>query len=235
MPEFTLIVLAAIVANLLTPTVKYLWRCIARFVRRHYLWHDSTQRRIGKRRHWRKAGNLRKYTHRIVAALLSNLIDIEFIEWREAINKNNARLYRKSSFTERWVRHSQANIEECLVDPSYNQFLELMMDEDIARFSAENKPWGNAFRRWAEKTQREFDEYKQECNENIELIDNKDRYESILEWGFMWKYPPHIVARIYEDKTLPFPEDYHIHVEGNRSYDFGHIYRYMEKMFPKGA
>ena len=94
--DFTLIVLAAIVANLLTPTVKYLWRCVARYFRRHYIWLDSTRRFIGNRHHWRKTGKLRKHMHRLLEIAASNLIDIEYIEWREAINKNNARLYRQS-------------------------------------------------------------------------------------------------------------------------------------------
>ena len=232
--EVTLIVVGAIIANLLTPAIKRLWRSAVRYGRRHYLWRDSTQRIIRNRRNWRKTSNTRKVTHRLISAI-ANLLDIEFIEWREAINENNARLHRKSTFTKRWERHSLANIQECLVDPSYNQFLELLMDEDLARFSAENKPLGNALIKWAEKDRREFAEYKREYNEHIKVafVDNTERYESVLHWGFMSNHPPVIAAKVYEEKSLSFPEDFHKHCEGGRSYDFGHINEFINKKFPE--
>ena len=154
MSEISLIIMGAIIANILTPAVKYLWQRAARYGRRHYLWRDSTQQIIRKRRYWRKTSNATKSTHRFIAALASNMLDIEYIEWREAINKNNTKLYRKSAFTKRWERHSQENIDDCLVNPSYNQFLELKMDEDTAKLSAENKPMDDAFRKWVQRDRR---------------------------------------------------------------------------------
>lgn len=236
MPQFAVIVLAAIVANILTPTVKYLWRSIARFFRRHYLRHDSTQRIICKRRHWRKTSNLRKHVHHFITALLSNLIDIEYIEWREAISKNNARLYRQSVRTTRWTRFSQERLEDCLVDPSYDQYLELLMDEVSARFLAENKPIAvRAIEKGLTKTSKEFDQHKREYDKHIELdfIANRNRYESLLHWGFMSNHPPHIVARVYEEQSLSFPEDLHTRSEGGRSFYVAHIYRFMDENFPE--
>ncbi len=235
MPEFTLIVLAAIVANLLTPTVSRLWRCAVRYVRRYYVWLDSTQRLISNHRHWRKTGRLRKYTHRLIEVFASNLLDIEYIAWREAINKNNAKLFRQNSRTTRWERYSNANIKDCLVNPSYNQFLALKMDEDTANYYVENKPIGNrALNECLQKSNQEYDDYKREFDKHIEYVKNDNRYKSVLYWGYMSNRPPLIAASVYEEKNLPFPEDYHIHVEGVRSYSVGHIYRFINKRFPRG-
>ena len=100
--------------------------------------------------------------HRVLETVASNLIDIDYVEWREAITKNNARLYRQSVRTARWDKYSHSNIEDCIVNPSYSQFLELMMDEDSAKVSAENKPFGEAFRKLGEKHRREYWAYKDE-------------------------------------------------------------------------
>ena len=109
-----------------------------------------------------------------------------------------------------------------------------MMDEDSARLLAENKPIGDALKKWAENDRREFDDYKSEFNKHIEIIDieKQGRYESVLYWGFMSNLPPDIAAKIYEENTLSFPEDLHLDVEDRGSFSVGHIYRFIHKKFP---
>ena len=226
--------MSLITVNISIPGTKHLRRRVVRYFRRQYIWLDSSQRIIHERRNWRETSALRMHTHRLIAALAGTIIDTEYIEWKEIITENNARLFRQSSRTPRWERYSQANMEDCIVNPCYNQFLELMMDEDIAKYFAENKPIGDtAIKKGLEKSTRDYDEYKREYNMHIKFIDNKERYESVLWWGYMSNRRPFIIARVYEEKTLPFPEDFHF--ASGRSFDFSHIYRFINKEFPKEA
>ena len=79
----------------------------------------------------------------------------------------------------------------------------------------------------------ELDIYKLEYDKHIEFVDNNERYESVLHWGFMSNLPPNKAAKVYDEKTLSFPEDLHIHFEGVRSIDVGHVYRFIDKKFPE--
>ena len=225
----------SISVDLSIPGTKHLRRRLVRYFRRRYMWLDSTQRIISKRRNWRKTSNLRMNMHRLLVALASNLIDSEYIEWNENTTSNNTRLYRQSVRTPRWERFSRTNIEDCIVDPSYDQFLQLKMDEDLARYLAQNEPMGDCLTKWAEKDKREMVEYKLEYNRHIdiELIDNRERYESVLLWGYLSNLPPDIAAKVYEQKTLFFPEDLHVDVEGGRSFGIEHINDFIRKTFPE--
>ncbi len=232
MTEITKYVLAAVADYLLMPTISRCWLCFVRFARRRYVWLDSTQRIISNRRHWRETGSVRVYMHRAIEVFAGKL-DIEFVAWRTATNTNNTRLHRRSIRTPHWDRHSQADIEDCLVNPTYNQFLELTMDEDLARITAENKPLGDSFIRWAEKDRREFDQYRREYNKHVTLIDNRERYKDVLQWGFNSNTPPYIAAAVYEETTLPFPDYCRMLFEDGGSFYVGHIKRFIRKKFPE--
>ncbi len=220
--QMTEYVLGAIVVELLKDTLG--------FARRKYTWHYSTQRIIDTRRHWQKPGNRHIYIHRFIEKI-ANLIDIEYKEWKRATLENNTRLYRQG-VTQRWRKFTQANLEDCMVNPSYSQYLELKRDEDLTKYLTGEKPateglgWGRAQHRTPQ------DEYMHEFNEHLEFIDNKERYKSILDWGFLSHTSPYVAAKVYEDKRIHFPEDFHFH---NGCYDLGHIYRFIDEKIPKEA
>lgn len=228
--ELTMAVFVGIVVKLLTPTIRRFWLSFIRYVRHRYIWLDSTQRLIDSRQRWRKDCAIANRLY-LVIATIARVVDLEYMAWRKKTKANNVRLYRQGQIT-RWERYSRVNIEECLVEESYIQFLEFKMDEDLAEFSVGNKSMSDSFRMWRGEPVSARDEYKCEFDKHIEFIENKQRYKSVLDWGYRSSRPPDIVAKVYEEKSLPFPEDYHIRAGEGRVVKLGHVYRFLAKRFP---
>lgn len=222
-------IFTGIIVVLLISKFSRIWRNAVRYARRKYIWHSSTQRLIDTRRHWRKTGFFRIFIHRSVETI-ANLIDSDFKEWKKATNKNNTKLYREG-VTYHWRRNSQANIEDCLINTTYTQFLRLEMDEDYSKYLTGEKPANEGYEWGRVIPMSPRDEYKHEFDKHIELIDNKERYESVMDWGYKSNIPPFLAAKVFGEKKLQFPEDFHYY---NGGYDLGHVYRYIDKHFPDG-
>ena len=128
-------VLNLFVRNWVLTTARNLWRCIARFVTLQFIRHESTQRYIGIRRQWCEPSNLHKYTHGIIEAFAC-ILNNEYLEWRKATENRNAELVRQNGYAPRWERYSQTKIENCLVNPSFKQYLALKWDDYLAQVLA---------------------------------------------------------------------------------------------------
>ena len=225
------VVLNAILENQLMRVVSRFYTSAISVLRRRYIWLDSTQFLIGNRRSWGKTGNLPKYMHRLIEKLAC-VLDVEFMTWRKNIRENNAKLYREGQTT-RWKRYCRANLDECLVNSSYHQFLELKQDEDYAEYLSGSKKMSDSLRTSRGKLVSARDEYQHEFDKHIEYIDNKERYESVLEWGYRSNTNPLKAATVCEEKSLSFPEDFHIPIAGGRIFNLGHIYSFLAEKFPE--